>query len=187
MKKSLLILLFFPFCLFSQEQRSYKYTDLNADPPASSTRAPASSPGIIARISFLEPMFVLEFAPVESFVFSSRVRIWPTFWEKDVKGQWYYSPSLNPGITLEPRYFFTQEYRRSRGKRRDYYSGWYLGLPFTMSLPDLDYSMASIVGFQCTFGKRWYWNAGMGPGAAYYDNAWKYAWPVNAAFGIILN
>lgn len=187
MKKIYLILLLLlpGLVLFSQEQTSYKYTDLSVETRGPDKNMPSGSPTVIARISFIEPMFVLEFSPTEYFVFSSRVRIWPTFWEKDIEGQRIYSPSLNPRITLEPRYFFTQDYRKSRGKRKYYHSGWYLGLPFTMDIPDLDYSMATMVGFQSTFGEHWYWNAGMGPGVAYRDDLFQFAWPLTAALGLV--
>jgi hypothetical protein len=176
MKKQLITgFLLIPFLLLAQEQASYSYTDRDAEP------------SVIARISFIEPMFLLEFSPTDFFVFSSSIRIWPTFWEKNDQGMTIYNPALNPRITLEPRYFFTQSYRRQKGRRTDYFSGWYLGLPFAMSIPELDFSMGTVLGFQCTFGKRWYWNVGMGPGVTYQDTRFKMSLSSTVAFGVILN
>jgi hypothetical protein len=188
MKKLLITgLLLFPFLLLAQEQAPYKYADRNVEPSETRLTNSSDSPSVIARISLIVPMFVLEFAPVEHFVFSSSVRIWPTFWEKNDQGVTIYNPDLNPLITLEPRYFFTQSYRRQKGRRTDYFSGWYLGFPFAMSIPELDFSMGTVLGFQCTFGKRWYWNVGMGPGVTYQDTRFKMSLSSTVAFGVILN
>ena len=172
--------------LLSQAQSSYSYTDLNAEPSGAWTEG-YNSPSVIARISFIVPMFVVEFAPVQSFVFSTGIRLWPTFWEQNAEGQSIYNPSLNPRMTLEPRYFLTQSYRRSSGRRTDYYSGWYVGLPFMMTFPELDYYMGMVFGFQCTFGKRWYWNASLGPGVSFQEGTFKMVTMGTAAFGVILN
>jgi hypothetical protein len=189
MKKLLIAgFLLFPFLLLlAQEQVPYKYTDRNAEPSETRLTNFSGSPSVIARISFIAPMFVLEFAPVEHFVFSSSFRIWPTFWVKNSQGDRIYQPSFNPRISLEPRYFFTQHYRKSKGRRSDYYSGWYVGIPFVMTFPELDFSMGTVMGFQSTFGKRWYWNVGMGPGVSYQDISFKMILSGTAAFGVILN
>ena len=189
-KHCIIVLLLIPIMpLLSQEQSVYKYKDLNAEGRRDhgELHGTPGSPLLIARISITEPMFVLEFAPAEHFIFSTRIRIWPTFHEKNNEGQNIYHPSLNPRITLEPRYFFTQSHRRLTGRRTDYYSGWYFGLPFTLDIPELDFTMGSLLGFQCTFGKRWYWNVGLGPGVTYKDAAFKMAPGWTAGFGIILN
>ncbi len=193
MRKLLLIgLTLIPFqSLVAQEQSPYKYTDINAEPLSSTgqihSSAPFGSPSVIARISFITPMFLLEFAPTDFFVFSTGIRIWPTFWEKNEEGQSIYHPSLNPHMTLEPRFFLNQVQRRQRGRRTDYFSGWYIGLPFAMNFPELDFSMGTVMGFQCTFGKHWYWNAALGPAASYQDTSFKMILTGTAAFGLILN
>jgi len=189
MKKQIIFgLLLLPFLLLlAQEQAPYKYTDRNAEPSGPYLNKPSGSPSVIARISLIAPMFVLEFAPVEHFVFSSSFRIWPAFWEKNDEGDRVFQPSLHPRLSLEPRYFFTQSYRKSNGRRSDYYSGWYLGIPFVLTFPELDFSLGTVVGFQCTFGNRWYWNVGMGPGVSFQDTSFKMILSGTAAFGIILN
>ena len=193
MRKLLFIgLIFILFLsLNAQEQSPYKYTDINAETLSSTgqiqSSAPFGSPSVIARISFFAPMFLLEFAPADFFVFSTGIRIWPTFWEENEEGQSIYSPSLNPHMTLEPRFFFTQAQRRQSGRRTDYYSGWYFGLPFAMNFPELDFSMGTVLGFQCTFGKNGYWNASLGPAASYQDASFKMIATGTAAFGLILD
>ena len=42
---------------------------------------------------------------------------------------------------------------------------------FRNELPELDFSMGTVMGFQCTFGSRWYWNVGLGPAASYQDTS----------------
>lgn len=189
MRKLLLIgLTLIPFLsLSAQKQRPYKYTDRNAEPEGYTGLARTGSPSVIARISFIAPMFLLEFAPADFFVFSTGIRIWPRFWEENSEGQNIYRPSLNPHMTLEPRYFFTQAHRRQNGKRTDYYSGWYIGLPFAMTFPELDFSMGTVMGFQCSFGRNWYWNASLGPAASYQDTSFKMIVTGTAALGLIIN
>lgn len=189
MKKALFswLLLLPILLLYAQEQAPYKFTDLNTEHTGPHPTNPSGSSSVIARISFIAPMFVLEFAPTEHFVFSSSFRIWPTFWKKNASGDRVYQPSLNPRLSLEPRYFFTQSYRKSNGRRSDYYSGWYFGIPFVMTFPELDFSLGTVMGFQSTFGNRWYWNVGMGPGVSYKDFSYKMILSGTAAFGIILN
>lgn len=189
MRKLLIIgLTLIPFLsLNAQEQSPNKYTDLNVEPAGYTGVVRTGSPPVIARISFIAPMFLLEFAPTDFFVFSTGIRIWPTFWEKNEEGQSIYRPSLNPHMTLEPRYFLNQAQRRQRGRRTDYFSGWYIGLPFAMKFPELDFSMGTVMGFQCTFGKNGYWNASLGPAASYQDTSFKMILTGTAAFGLILN
>lgn len=151
--------------------------------------APSGSPGVIARISMITPAFVLEFAPSEYFTFTTKLNIRPSFWWEDDEGnnRFHPLPSLKPSVTLEPRYFITQSFRKKNGKRRDYYCGWYIGIPFKLDIPDLSFSLSTNMGFQCTFGTRWYWNASIGPGAVYKDAMFKIRPITNVGFGLILN
>ena len=181
----LLLITFLP--LMAQDPAYYKYTDLNAARAEYRGSDPEKAPSLIARISFIAPMFVLEFAPTQEFVFSTGIRIWPTFWEKNEQGSNVYNPSLNPHMTLEPRFFFSQANRMVKGRRTDFHSGWYIGFPFEMSFPELDFSMGTVMGFQCTFGKRWYWNVGLGPGVYFQDSNFRMGAAGTAAFGVILN
>lgn len=189
MKKSgfIAVLLFSTLLLLAQEQSSYQYTDLNAGPAGAWKTSHAQTPSVIARISFIAPMFILEFAPIQNFVFSTGIRIWPSLWEKNDQGQTIYNPTINPRMTLEPRYFFNQSHRRFNGKRTDFYSGWYIGLPFMMTFPELDFAMGTVMGFQCTFGKRWFWNVSLGPGVSYQESSFRMQAMGTAAFGVILN
>ena len=158
-------------------------------PLFSQEQASSGSPGIIARVSIITPAFVVEFAPSEYFTFTTKLNIRPTFWRENDEGnnRFYPFPSLNPSVTLEPRYFFTQSFRKERGKRSDYYCGWYIGFPFELDIPDLSFSLASSMGFQSTFGKRWYWSASIGPGMLYKENHFKIKAFAKLGFGLILN
>ena len=84
-------------------------------------------------------------------------------------------------------YFFGLEHRMERGKRTDYYSGWYVGIPFAIEFPDLEYSMGTAMGFQCSFGRHWYWNVSTGPGISLKQSRFRMDWIVDVGFGIILN
>ena len=158
-------------------------------PLISQKQVPSGSPGVIARISMITPAFVMEFAPSDYFTFTTKLNIRPSFWREDDEGdnRFYALPALNPSITLETRYFFTQSSRRQRGKRIDYHCGWYIGIPFELDIPDLSFALSTNMGFQCTFGTRWYWSASMGPGVAYTDARFKIKAITNLGFGLILN
>ena len=146
------------------------------------------SPSVIARISMIIPKVALEFAPVDQFTFSTGFWFWPQFWPGDSdQDDDQFRPYLNMRLTLEPRYFFSLDHRASQGKRIDYYSGWYIGLPFALNLNDLDFSMGTTMGFQSTFGRRWYFNVSLGPGFKYMDTRFKMTGMVNTEFGVILN
>jgi len=82
---------------------------------------------------------------------------------------------------------FNQDYRRRTGKRTEYYSGWYVGIPFYLEFPDQKYNMGATFGFQCTFGSRWYWNVECGPGFTLEDGAFRMTGSGDVSFGIVLN
>ncbi len=148
-----------------------------------------NAPSVFARFSIITPQFVVEFAPVDHFTFTTGLWIRPSFRSPDENGDMYFHgiPTLEPRITLEPRYFFTLEYRDRRGKRTDYYSGWYVGIPFALEFRSLKYSLGASMGFQCTFGRRWYWNIGMGPGITYEETRFRVSAVGGVGFGIIFN
>lgn len=56
-----------------------------------------------------------------------------------------------------------------------------------MTFPELDYNMGTVFGFQCTFGKRWFWNVSLGPGVSYQEGTFNMVAMGTAAFGVILN
>jgi hypothetical protein len=147
------------------------------------------APPVIARISFITPCFVVELAPSDHFTFTTGFWIHPSFWEEEEDGSHQFRPvpALNPRITLEPRYFINLPRRMEKGKRTDYYSGWYVGMPFSLGLPDLRFSLGTTFGFQCIFGRRWYWNLGIGPGFTFKDERFRMNGSGTAGFGIILN
>lgn len=149
----------------------------------------AREPDIIVRISMITPAFVLEMAPSDYFSFTTKLNVHPRFWSENDQGdnQFHPYPVLNPSITLEPRYFFTQSHRKTKGKRTDFYCGWYFGIPFELDIPDLSFGLSSNMGFQCTFGTRWYWSASLGPGVKYADARFKIKAFTKLGFGLILN
>jgi hypothetical protein len=153
--------------------------------PASTQQSPA----VIARISLILPKLVVDFAPTGSFSFTTGVMFRPTFGQEGPDGETFYRPGprLNPKFYMEPRYFFNQAHREKKGKRRDYHSGWYVGLPFILGLPGHKFTMGTVMGFQCTFGARWYWNWEVGPGLYYQEGAFSVRPYADVAFGIILN
>jgi hypothetical protein len=132
---------------------------------------------------------VLEFAPTDQFTFTSGIWMWPSFWYTAPNGETERShrPRLNPSIGLEPRFYFNLNYRDRIGKRTDYYSGWFVALPFTMEFPEQRFNMGSTIGFQRTFGRRWYWNFHCGPGFTLENGFFRMTGSGDVAFGVILS
>ncbi|MEN8156213.1 MAG: hypothetical protein ABFS10_04630 [Bacteroidota bacterium] len=152
-------------------------------------RMDRDAPAVIARFSLITPKLVVEFAPVDHFTFTTGLWINPSFWRPNQFGdnEFHPRPTLNPRITMEPRYFINLETRTRNGNRTDYYSGWYVGLPFAMEFPDQKYSMGLLMGFQCAFGENWYWNVGIGPGCSYKEASFRMRPVFDVGFGWILN
>jgi len=142
---------------------------------------------VIARISLVAPKLIAEIAPSENFTLTAGFWLRASLYETDARGELVYRPSVSPSITLEPRYYFNLDERAKKGRRTDFYSGWYVGIPFSMQFPDLRYTLGTVVGFQRTLGKRWYWNISFGPGITYGDNRFYLDGAGDFGLGIILN
>ena len=145
------------------------------------------SPSVIGRISLISPRLLAEISPSDLFTFSVGFWLKTSIWTTNEYDQRIYNPTFSPSFTLEPRFYFNLADRQEKGKRTDYYSGWFVGLPFAIQFPDLKYSMGAAIGFQCTFGKRWYWNVSLGPGFSYYDARFHATGAGGISLGIILN
>ena len=144
-------------------------------------------PSTIVRISLVSPKLIVEFAPAGQFTLTTGFWMRADFWHTNASGESYYSPTISPSFTVEPRYYFNLEDRHEKGKRTDYYSGWYIGIPFNIEFPNLRYAIGGTIGFQRTLGKRWYWNFSVGPGFIYADSRFHLDGAGNIGLGIILN
>ena len=143
-------------------------------------------PSMIGKISFIAPKLIAEVAPSEYFTMVVGFWLKTSFWDYNT---WAPSstPYVRPSFTLEPRYYFNLEDRHDKGKSTRYYSGWYISLPFNIEFPDLSYSLGGTIGFQYTMGRRWYWNASIGPGFTFYDTRFHMSGAGDFGLGIILN
>lgn len=145
------------------------------------------SPSSIFRLSFITPKISIEFAPADFFTLTAGFWLYPSLYSTNEYNQEVYDPTISPSFTFQPKYYFNLADRHSKGKRTDYYSGWFVGIPFAIRFSDLRYSLGTSIGFQCTFGKRWYWNFDVGPGFSYYDSYFHFSGVGSVGFGIILN
>jgi hypothetical protein len=142
---------------------------------------------VIGRFSLISPKVIAEIAPSEIFTLTTGFWMRASFYEKNQEGVSVYHPSVSPSITLEPRYYFNLDEREAKGKRTDYFSGWYIGIPFAIEFPDLRYSLGTVIGFQCSMGKRWYWNISFGPGITFTDARFYLDGAGDFGLGLILN
>ena len=142
---------------------------------------------VIGRFSLISPKVIAEIAPSESFTLNTGFWIRASFYQKNQEGESVYHPSVSPSITLEPRYYFNIGEREAKGKRTDYFSGWYIGIPFAIEFPDLRYSLGTVIGFQRTLGRRWYWNISFGPGISFADARFYLDGAGDFSLGVILN
>ena len=145
------------------------------------------SPSVIARISLISPKIIAEFAPSDVFTLTTGFWVRASFYSENPQGDLVYQPRFSPSITLEPKYYFNLEQRAARGKRTDYYSGWYLGAPFILEFPDTRLTIGGVIGFQRTLGNRWYWNISFGPGITYSESRFHLDGAGDFGLGIILN
>lgn len=145
------------------------------------------SPSVIGRISLFTPKLIGEIAPADFFTLTVGFWLHTSLWSENESNERYYNPILSPSFTFEPRYYFNLADRHQKGKRTDYYSGWFIAMPFSIRFPDLRYALGGTIGFQCTMGKRWYWNFGIGPGFNYYDSRFHFEGAGDVGLGIILN
>lgn len=141
----------------------------------------------IVRISFIAPQLVVEFAPADFFTLTTGFWLYTSLWTDDENGQSIYDPTFSPSFKFQPKYYFNLANRQAKGKRTDYQSGWFVGMPFAIRFSDLRYSLGASIGFQCTFGKRWYWNFDGGPGFSFYDSHFHFTGVGSVGFGVILN
>jgi hypothetical protein len=144
-------------------------------------------PKVIGRISLVAPKLIAEVAPSPNFTLTAGFWLRASFYEEDARGELVYRPTVSPSITLEPRYYFNLDQRADKGRRTDFYSGWYIGIPFAIQFPDLRYTLGTVIGFQRTLGRRWYWNISFGPGITYNDNRFYLDGAGDFGLGIILN
>ena len=147
----------------------------------------AQTPPAIVRISFIAPKLVVEFAPADFFTLTTGFWLYTSLWTTNEYDQTIYNPTISPSFTFQPKYYFNLADRMAKGKRTDYYSGWFVGLPFAIRFSDLQYSLGAAIGFQCTFGKRWFWNFDVGPGFSFYDSRFHFTGVGSVGFGVILN
>lgn len=143
-------------------------------------------PSMIGKISFISPKLIAEVAPIDNFTLVVGFWLKTSFWDYEI---WAPSsnPSVSPSFTFEPRYYFNLEDRYAKGKRTRYYSGWYISLPFNIEFPDLRYSLGGTIGFQYNMGRRWYWNASLGPGFTFSESKFHMSGAGDFGLGIILN
>ena len=145
------------------------------------------TPSTIVRLSFIAPKLVIEFAPTEFFTLTTGFWLYASIWTTNEYKQQIYNPTISPSFTFQPKFYFNLADRQAKGKRTDFYSGWFVGMPFAIRFSDLRYSLGATIGFQCTFGKRWFWNFDAGPGFSYYDSRFHFAGVGTVGFGVILN
>jgi hypothetical protein len=145
------------------------------------------SPSVIARISLITPKLIAEIAPTDFFTLTAGFWLHTSLWTENEYDQRIYNPTFSPSFTFEPRYYFNLAERQQKGKRTDYFSGWFIAMPFSIRFPDLRYALGGTIGFQCTMGKRWYWNFSIGPGFNYYDSRFHFEGAGDVGLGIILN
>ena len=92
------------------------------------------------------------------------------------------------GVGLEPRFYTTLEKRKRKGRRTDYFSGGYIGIPFNYTFKSEDISGGVVYGFQSTLWKKMYINASGGLGVLKSKTEDTTAFPMMTfVFGYILN
>lgn len=144
-------------------------------------------PRPIIRLSVLAPGLAIEqkITPKITLVFN----LWTAFAFQyvNVNGVGTSSFYIQPYFTLEPRFYFNLQKRKSMGKRTDCFSGNYIGLPLSVGFSDSRFFAGPVVGYQKSLRKRGYWNIGIGLGVNGYKGDTSVGFIGDLGLGFILN
>ncbi len=144
-------------------------------------------PHTTLRFSLLAPQFRIEHRLSEIATINVALSSGLVYSATSIEGQTISSVYLIPTLVLAPRFYLSQAERKSQGKRTDFFSGPYVGLPMGLVLNDQIFYGSFTLGFQRTLGRRAYWNVAIGPTAARVYADLEVTVSGNFELGFILN
>jgi len=170
----LIILLSFIGCfyLFGQESK---------------IQSKSSSQTTVVRLSFLPPSLIIDQKLTKKITF--RISVWEgfNFSYINYNEESFSSIEFWTYLTVEPRFHTIFNLGRIGGGNTGTFWGSYVGIPITLGLTEECYSIGLIYGFQKMFGKRGFWNLGLGFGDTKYKNEENFGLIGDFGLGIILN
>jgi hypothetical protein len=147
-------------------------------------------PSYVTRLSILAPGLMVEFQ-MDKYV-TMVLRTWLGFYfeSNTINGNTQFFFLLQPGIGISPRFYLNLDKRIYEGKRVDYYSGIYAGIPVMVQYDGFSSAVVQaggVLGFQRTLGRKGYWNISLGPGIAAYNGGTVFGLIGELTIGVILS
>lgn len=146
-------------------------------------------PEYVLRLSIMAPGLLFEGKLTHNTTLVAHLWTGASFSFGTINGRPYSEIYFTPSFTLCPRLYKNLELRELMGKRVDYYSGTYIGIPNTVALVPggLLYQVGAVWGFQRTLRKKAYWNINIGGGMVIYDGAMQLTLLGDLSIGFILS
>ncbi len=143
-------------------------------------------PKTIVRLGLIWPSFQVEqtIARNKTLVFD----LWTGFsyLHQSINGQSSSSFEMDPGFTIQARFYTNLEYRRDIHKTTDYYSGTYIGIPVSVFFKNAGMAGGIVGGFQKKLGESGFWNISGGVGIREYSGLTDFSPLGNLSLGFIL-
>lgn len=126
------------------------------------------SPSTVVRLHVLPPGILVEqsIGQNATIVFDFKLGLLYQYQEINGVSQSYFYTL--PALMVQPRFYTTQAKRERLGRRTDYFSGGYVGIPITYAFETKytysAFTLGGVYGFQRTLGRKAYWNIAGGLG-----------------------
>lgn len=154
---------------------------------AKSTNSEFKQQANILRLSILAPYIGLERKLSETISVFGRIGSGVSYSKQVTNNVTSRELMFSPYVDIEPRFFLGMGKRAAKGKRIDYFSGYFIGTPLTVSLTNPEYSFGSILGFQRAFKKKVFFHIGLGSVYNITESDGEFLPLVDYGLGFILN
>lgn len=151
------------------------------------TERPYSQQSTVIRLSLLAPYLGAEQKLSETISISGNIGVGGTIFRERINDVSRLRAIIKPYVSIEPRMYLGMKKRAAKGKRVDYFSGFYVGIPFTRFLTESRYSICSLFGFQRAFSEIGFFSIGLGPSYDSFEGNGEFEIVGGLSVGFILN
>ena len=126
------------------------------------------TPNTVVRVHLLPPGALVEQAIGQNATIVLDFQLGLAYTYQEVNGVAESAFYTFPTLMAQPRFYTTQEKRKRLGRRTDYFSGGYVGIPLVYTFETKSFgstfTLGGMYGFQRTLGQKGYWNIAGGLG-----------------------
>ena len=126
------------------------------------------SPNTVVRLHVLPPGMLVEQRVGQNATVVVDFQLGLAYHYQEVNGVSHSTLYTFPTLMAEPRFYTTQAKRERLGRRTDYFSGGYVGIPLVYTFETRyaysTFTLGGVYGFQRTLGRKGYWNIAGGLG-----------------------